>query len=204
MNYYQKLVQDFHVKFGQPVGDYSNPKPSRTALRASLILEEGEETSDAMRNRDMVGTADGLCDLLYVAYGCAVEYGIEIKYASCLTGLYYGPRFNTVATLVDLDLRHRLECAYHRCASSAMVYSPHNLSLTESRLFSVAEMCFTAAYSLGLDIKPLFEEVHRTNMLKVGGPTRADGKILKPEGWQPPRIRELLIEQGWIEQGRKE
>jgi predicted HAD superfamily Cof-like phosphohydrolase len=31
-------------------------------------------------------------------------------------------------------------------------------------------------------------------MAKAGGPTRADGKKLKPEGWEPPRIKEMLKE----------
>jgi predicted HAD superfamily Cof-like phosphohydrolase len=48
------------------------------------------------------------------------------------------------------------------------------------------------AVAFGIDLEPFFAEVHRTNMLKVGGATRADGKILKPEGWQPPRIAEML------------
>lgn len=43
-------------------------------------------------------------------------------------------------------------------------------------------------------IQPYFEEVHRSNMAKVGGGKREDGKILKPDGWQPPRIAELLAE----------
>jgi predicted HAD superfamily Cof-like phosphohydrolase len=43
-------------------------------------------------------------------------------------------------------------------------------------------------------IQPFFEEVHKTNLAKVGGQRSAEGKILKPEGWQPPRIAELLAE----------
>lgn len=47
---------------------------------------------------------------------------------------------------------------------------------------------------MGVDLEPFFDEVHRTNMAKVGGPVRADGKRLKPPGWQPPQriLRELL------------
>lgn len=48
----------------------------------------------------------------------------------------------------------------------------------------------------GIDIRPIWQEVHRSNMKKDGGPTRQDGKILKPEGWEPPRIAEALAEQG--------
>lgn len=46
--------------------------------------------------------------------------------------------------------------------------------------------------AMGIDLEPYFDEVHRTNMAKVGGPTREDGKKLKPPGWQPPRILEML------------
>ena len=52
-----------------------------------------------------------------------------------------------------------------------------------------------AAVSFGIDLDPIFAEVHRTNMLKVGGATREDGKILKPAGWEPPRILEALLKQ---------
>jgi predicted HAD superfamily Cof-like phosphohydrolase len=53
-----------------------------------------------------------------------------------------------------------------------------------------------AALTYGIDIRPIWNEVHKTNMAKVGGKIREDGKKLKPEGWQPPQIKELLEEQG--------
>ena len=47
--------------------------------------------------------------------------------------------------------------------------------------------------SIGIQADPYFEEVQRTNMAKVGGPKDpVTGKQLKPEGWTPPRILELL------------
>ena len=51
------------------------------------------------------------------------------------------------------------------------------------------------AMAYGIDLRPIWDEVHRTNMRKEGGTTRDDGKILKPNGWKPPRIKELLDEQ---------
>lgn len=48
------------------------------------------------------------------------------------------------------------------------------------------------AVTLGIDLRPVFAEVHRTNMAKEGGATREDGKILKPPGWKPPEIAPLL------------
>jgi predicted HAD superfamily Cof-like phosphohydrolase len=40
-----------------------------------------------------------------------------------------------------------------------------------------------------------FNEVHRSNMAKlVDGKVirREDGKVLKPEGWQPPQLAQFL------------
>ncbi len=40
-----------------------------------------------------------------------------------------------------------------------------------------------------------FDEVHRSNMAKlVDGKVlrRADGKVMKPEGWQPPNLAQYL------------
>ncbi len=54
-----------------------------------------------------------------------------------------------------------------------------------------------AAVSCGIDLPSIFHEVHRTNMLKDGGGSAANGKILKPEGWEPPDVEGLLRKQGW-------
>lgn len=48
------------------------------------------------------------------------------------------------------------------------------------------------AVEMGIDLDSFWEEVHRANMAKVGGPKREDGKQLKPEGWQPPDHRVVL------------
>jgi predicted HAD superfamily Cof-like phosphohydrolase len=51
---------------------------------------------------------------------------------------------------------------------------------------------YGAAVDLGVDLDPFYAEVHRSNMAKVGGSRRADGKWLKPENWSPPDIAGLL------------
>ncbi|UBV42887.1 hypothetical protein LAJ19_01250 [Deinococcus taeanensis] len=45
---------------------------------------------------------------------------------------------------------------------------------------------------LGIDADAVFAEVHRANLSKASGPRRADGKILKPVGWQPANVRAVL------------
>ncbi len=54
-----------------------------------------------------------------------------------------------------------------------------------------------SAIEFGVDLKPIAREVHRTNMAKLGGKIREDGKILKPENWLAPDVGQLLREQGW-------
>jgi len=51
------------------------------------------------------------------------------------------------------------------------------------------------AVTYGIDIRPIWDEVHRTNMAKKDGPMREDGKRLKPEGWESPRIEEEIRRQ---------
>lgn len=56
-------------------------------------------------------------------------------------------------------------------------------------------------FTLGMPVQQAFEEVHRSNMKKVINidgklviVRRADGKILKPEGWQPPDLAKIIKE----------
>jgi predicted HAD superfamily Cof-like phosphohydrolase len=54
-----------------------------------------------------------------------------------------------------------------------------------------------ARLEFGIRGAEVLAEVQRANLAKVGGPKRADGKVLKPEGWQAPDIARVLREQGW-------
>jgi predicted HAD superfamily Cof-like phosphohydrolase len=69
--------------------------------------------------------------------------------------------------------------------------------LTPSKLEMIDALCdllyvtYGTASAMGIDIEPFFAEVHRANMNKFPGGKvcrRGDGKIVKPEGWQPPDI----------------
>lgn len=52
------------------------------------------------------------------------------------------------------------------------------------------------AVSYGIDIRPVWDEVHKSNMAKLGGGKDTYGKSLKPEGWKPPDVKSILIKQG--------
>lgn len=45
----------------------------------------------------------------------------------------------------------------------------------------------------GLDMQGIFNEVHRSNMTKVGGYKRGDGKWMKPATYSPPALARFCI-----------
>lgn len=53
-------------------------------------------------------------------------------------------------------------------------------------------VCLGTAEDVGVDLEPFFEEVHRSNMAKMGGPVDENGKKQKPPGWTPPDIAGVL------------
>ncbi len=55
---------------------------------------------------------------------------------------------------------------------------------------------YGAAVEMGVDLEPVFAEVHRSNMSKNGGKDPG-GKILKGPGWTPPDILAELRKQGF-------
>lgn len=72
-----QLVLEFHEAFNVPAyAKPSLPPTERCELRKSLIQEELKELCKAIDEGDLVGILDGLCDLLYVTYGTAWEFGL--------------------------------------------------------------------------------------------------------------------------------
>lgn len=91
------------------------------SLRYHLIKEEMEETLEAIDKGNLVETADGITDSIYVLLGTAVTCGI--------------------------------------------------------------------------DIRPIWDLVHKANMEKKDGEMRPDGKRLKPPGWKHPDIEKEIRRQ---------
>ena len=75
----QRMVRDFHERFGALVSD----RPTWCGddvhrLRVALIEEELAEFRNAGEAQSLVEIADALADLLYVVYGAGVTYGIDL------------------------------------------------------------------------------------------------------------------------------
>lgn len=70
----------FHEAFDLPLQSLPNVKidESLARLRIALLAEEVDEFVDAVAASDLVAIADALADIVYVAYGTAVTYGIDL------------------------------------------------------------------------------------------------------------------------------
>lgn len=73
-------VAEFHMSFHLPLETrpQSNVEPELRELRIELLREEFEEFKDAVAKNDVVSVADALGDIVYVAYGAALTYGIDL------------------------------------------------------------------------------------------------------------------------------
>jgi predicted HAD superfamily Cof-like phosphohydrolase len=73
-------VAEFHQAFGAPRAALPDAAvPAELAkLRVDLLAEETGEFADATAAGDIVGIADALADIIYVAYGAAIVYGIDL------------------------------------------------------------------------------------------------------------------------------
>ncbi len=105
----QSQVREFHVMMGKQPTSPAEPAIRLGELRAKLILEEALETIEALvgsvsaygllrdatatlgqaaakfadpkfgGDENLVEALDGVCDLLYVTYGCAEAIGVDIE-----------------------------------------------------------------------------------------------------------------------------
>ena len=76
----EKLVREFHNVYGVPIKDYPTlPEHARRDLRIKLLKEEFQEYLDAEQDNNIHAIADGLIDLVYIAIGTCLEYGIPFN-----------------------------------------------------------------------------------------------------------------------------
>lgn len=90
----------------------------------------------------------------------------------------------------------RLDLITEETQELAQALSNNDIVEVADALADLLYVVYGAAHTFGLDIQPIFDEVHRSNMAKVGPDgkvlRREDGKILKPEGWTKPAVRAFV------------
>lgn len=74
-------VGEFHRTFQAPILDNPQiPSKDRCDLRVSLLQEELDELSQAIKDNDIVEIADALADIQYVLTGAVLEFGLGDKF----------------------------------------------------------------------------------------------------------------------------
>lgn len=181
--YYQGMVQKFNL------GVKSKPDKD---LRIKLIQEEAEEFLEAVKVENVVEVIDALCDLLYVTYGAADVFGCGMLDTEDYEKIH--PTGKPNWPLLNRELED-FNLSVSDVVKSIRIHEQFNAKgKLHSELEDFAQGLWQcAAEGVGVDLRPFFEEVHRTNMHKLKGPMREDGKQLKPADWKPPRIEALYL-----------
>lgn len=73
-------VAEFHRSFDLPIATAASAHvgEEQARLRQALIDEETGELREAVAAGDLIEVADALADIVYVAYGTALVYGIDL------------------------------------------------------------------------------------------------------------------------------
>lgn len=73
-------VGEFHRRFGLPARTLPVDElpAAEVDLRRRLLAEEFQEYLTAIDTGDVVSVADALADMVYVIYGTALHYGIDL------------------------------------------------------------------------------------------------------------------------------
>ena len=105
------------------------------------------------------------------------------------------PLTPTVPNSDTLNLRRQLiQEEYEEVIEALEMLNQGNSDITDlvHELADLLYVVYGTFSACGVDADAVFAEVHRANMQKMDGPRRADGKLLKPPGWKPANIKDVL------------
>ncbi|MBM4122812.1 MAG: hypothetical protein FJ249_09505 [Nitrospira sp.] len=89
----------------------------------------------------------------------------------------------------------RMRLIHEESAELQEALAQQDLPAVAKELADLLYVVYGTAVSCGIDMESVFREVHRSNMSKVGGHKRADGKWVKPPGYSPASIQPILAAQ---------
>lgn len=188
-------VREFMAAMGQ-LGEVT---PEVLKLRRDLIHEEYLEVLGAFAKQDVIELADGLADLCYVTVGASVALNVHSHPYEVGWDFENGrevalpPQWQQPDMVVSVSQ----PVSSSLCWMASLEHWLDRKSLIDTLFSGIVQKCLLVARFSGIDLRPVWSEVHAANMRKTTGPVREDGKRLKPEGWQPPDIAGVLRAQGW-------
>ena len=104
---------------------------------------------------------------------------------------------NTEPTIADLDTRNlRRKLIAEELYELRDAFLANDIVKTADALGDLLYVVYGAGVALGIDLEPIFNEIHRSNMTKVGGHKRADGKWIKPDSYEVANLEPIILEQG--------
>ena len=129
MSYISK-VSEFHKTFDAPILESPQiPSEERCQLRVSLLQEELDELSDAIKNKDIVEIADALCDLQYVLSGAILEFGLGEKFDDLFNEVQRSNMSKacdsiqeSIETISHYKKKDGTECSYKQKGDKWIVY----------------------------------------------------------------------------------
>lgn len=116
----------------------------------------------------------------------------KVRLFHSVAGVSFPPRPMLISER-DYDLAKRL--VEEELREWADADTSGNLVEVADAIADLLYVVYRAGLAYGLPIDEVFAEVHRSNMTKFPNGEvirRADGKIQKPDSWEPPRIKEIL------------
>lgn len=187
---YQRDVLAFHARFRCRIGNVKSPAVFNGIFRAAFIREESREFTKALAANDAIGMADGLCDLLYVTIGTGIEFGINM---AALVPEFPDGEPAPCMELVDRRgfWTDQFQYATRRCVEEI---ASGDVKACAVALAAMVEVIKSAVRAWGINLRPLWKEVHRSNMEKVAS-GKIDVKTIKPPGWRGPNLGPILIAQ---------
>jgi predicted HAD superfamily Cof-like phosphohydrolase len=93
---------------------------------------------------------------------------------------------------LGIDERMRLALIEEELDELKMALAKGDLVEAADALADLAYVVAGAAVTWGIPLDDVHDEVHRSNLTKVGGERRADGKLLKPPGYKRPEIARVM------------
>lgn len=99
--------------------------------------------------------------------------------------------------LDDETMNLRLRLIREEASEVHLAATKGDLAEMAGELVDLLYVTYGAAVALGVDLEPLWDAIHAANMAKVfpAPKLRADGKLLKPEGWKPADVKALVAAQ---------
>lgn len=169
----------------------------------SWLLEEIKEYLDAETLEDV---ADALGDIIYIALGTAIEHGVDIQSVYDQIDAKRKQLKNPATPgMIEEKYKHERYAVLATVANDLIVMN--TAAQVQMLLGQIVHLCVSTAQRYGIDIQPIFYIIHEANMAKLGPDNKpiykADNKIGKPEGWQPPEPkiikeieRQIAVAQG--------